>query len=66
MLFRRRRLIAPLVLLIALAASVSGLTGCLSSTNTGYYGDNPGTYSLQVVATSGNLTRSTSLTLNVQ
>ena len=65
-LFRRRRFVASLVLLLALSASLSGLTGCLSSTNTGYYGDNPGSYSLQVVASSGSLTRSTSLTLNVQ
>ncbi len=65
--FRRRKrfgsLLASLCLLFALTA---GLTGCISAANTGYYGQTPQTYNLTVTATSGNLTRSTYLTLTVQ
>ncbi len=63
---RRKRfgsLLASLCLLFALTA---GLTGCISAANTGYYGQTPQTYNLTVTATSGNLTRSTYLTLTVQ
>ena len=65
--FRRRKrfgsLLASLCLLFAITA---GLTGCISGFTTGYYGQTPHTYNLTVTATSGNLTRSTYLTLNVQ
>ncbi len=65
--FRRRKrfgsLLASLCLLFAFTA---GLTGCISAANTGYYGQTPQTYNLTVTATSGNLTRSTYLTLTVQ
>ncbi len=65
--FRRRKrfgsILASLCLLFALTA---GLTGCISAANTGYYGQTPQTYNLTVTATSGNLTRSTYLTLTVQ
>ena len=65
--FRRRKrfgsLLASLCLLFAITA---GLTGCISSPSTGYYGQIPHTYNVTVTATSGNLVRSTYLTLNVQ
>lgn len=65
--FRRRKrfgsLLASLCLLFAFTA---GLTGCISAANSGYYGQTPQTYNLTVTATSGNLTRSTYLTLTVQ
>lgn len=65
--FRRRKrlgsLLASLCLLFAFTAS---LTGCISASNTGYYSQTPQTYNLTVTATSGNLIRSTYLTLTVQ
>jgi sugar lactone lactonase YvrE len=65
--FRRRKrfgsLFASICLLLALTA---GLTGCISSPATGYYGQTPNTYNLTVTATSGNLARSTYLTLTIQ
>jgi hypothetical protein len=63
---RRKRfasLIASLCLLFALTA---GLSGCISASDTGYYGETPQTYNLTVTATSGNLTRSVYLKLTVQ
>jgi hypothetical protein len=65
--FRRRKrfgsLLASVCLLFALTA---GLSGCVSDPTTGYYGQTPQTYNLTVTATSGNLVRSTFLTLTVQ
>jgi sugar lactone lactonase YvrE len=65
--FRRRKrfaaLFASLCLLFAITA---GLSGCAGPANTGYYGETPQTYNLTVTATSGNLSRSTYLTLTVQ
>jgi FlaG/FlaF family flagellin (archaellin) len=65
--FRRRKrfasLFASICLLFAIAA---GLSGCVSAPDTGYYGQTPQTYNLTVTATSGNLSRSTNLTLTVQ
>jgi sugar lactone lactonase YvrE len=65
--FRRRKrfasLLASLCLLFAITA---GLSGCVSAPDTGYYGQTPQTYNLTVTATSGNLSRSTYLTLTVQ
>ena len=49
-----------------LFAITAGLSGCVSAANTGYYGQTPQTYNLTVTATSGNLSRSTYLTLTVQ
>lgn len=62
---RRRRRFGSLVALLVLLAAVSvGLSGC-GSPSSGYYGQTPQTYNLTVTATSGNLVRSTYLTLNV-
>ena len=63
---RRKRfgtLLASLCLFILMTA---GLTGCISTPSSGYYGQTPQTYNLTVTATSGNLSRSTYLTLTVQ
>ena len=63
---RRKRfgtLLASLCLLVVMTA---GLTGCISTPSSGYYGQTPQTYNLTVTATSGNLSRSTYLTLTVQ
>jgi len=65
--FRRRKrfasLLASVLLLFAITA---GLSGCAGPANTGYYGETPKSYNLTVTATSGNLSRSTYLTLTVQ
>jgi hypothetical protein len=65
--FRRRKrfgsLLASVCLLFAITA---GLTGCISDPSSGYYGQTPQTYNITVTATSGNLARSTPLTLTVQ
>lgn len=65
--FRRRQrfasLFASILLLLAITA---GLSGCAGPANTGYYGETPQTYNLTVTAASGNLSRSTYLTLTVQ
>jgi sugar lactone lactonase YvrE len=65
--FRRHKrfsaLFASVCLLLAITA---GITGCISAASTGYYGETPQTYNLTVTATSGNLARSTYLTLTVQ
>jgi hypothetical protein len=66
---RRRKLVGKfgsLLLLVLLAAGATGLTGCLSASNSGYYGQTPQTYTLTVTATSGQLSRSTPVTLVVQ
>ena len=55
----------PLVLLmLAGIAVVAGLSGCGSQT--GYFGQAPVIYTIQISGTSGNLTHSTSLTLTVE
>jgi sugar lactone lactonase YvrE len=65
--FRRRKRFASLVASICLLFAITaGLSGCVSAANTGYYGQTPQTYNLTVTATSGNLSRSTYLTLTVQ
>jgi large repetitive protein len=63
---RRKRFGALLASLCLLVMMTAGLTGCISSPATGYYGQTPQTYNLTVTATSGNLSRSTYLTLTVQ
>jgi hypothetical protein len=51
--------------LMALAlGSLSGLSGCVSGN--GFFGQKPSSYTVTVTATSGPLTRSTTLTLNVE
>jgi sugar lactone lactonase YvrE len=65
--FRRRKRFASLFASICLLFAITaGLSGCVSAPNTGYYGQTPQTYNLTVTATSGNLSRSTYLTLTVQ
>ena len=58
------RMAALLLLLVAGAASMAGLTGCGSST--GYFDQPQQTYTVTVTATSGTLTHSTPITLTVQ
>jgi sugar lactone lactonase YvrE len=61
---RKRRRPAALLLWLMLFASAFGLTGCLSASSSGYYGnDTPGTYTLNVTATSGALSHSAGVTL---
>jgi sugar lactone lactonase YvrE len=65
--FRRRKRFASLLASICLLFAITaGLSGCVSAANTGYYGQTPQTYNLTVTASSGNLSRSTYLTLTVQ
>jgi hypothetical protein len=65
--FRRRKRFASLLASLCLFFAITtGLSGCAGPANTGYYGETPQTYNLTVTATSGNLTRSTYLTLTVQ
>jgi hypothetical protein len=61
----RRKLFLPLVLVL-LAVGATGLTGCLSASGSGYYGQTPQTYTLTVTATSGQLSRTTHVTLIVE
>jgi sugar lactone lactonase YvrE len=61
-----RRSLSALLLLLLLAAGAAGLTGCITSANSGYYGQTVQTYNLTVIATSGQLSRTTGLTLTVQ
>ncbi len=63
---RRKRFAALLASFCLLVVLTTGLTGCISSPSSGYYGETPQTYNLTVTATSGNLSRSTYLTLTVQ
>jgi large repetitive protein len=64
--FRRRQRFASLFASICLLLAITaGLSGCATPA-TGYYGETPNTYNLTVTATSGNLSRSTYLTLTVQ
>jgi sugar lactone lactonase YvrE len=63
---RRRRRPATLLLWLLLCASAIGLTGCITDASSGYYGNNPGTYTLTVVASSGTLSHATTVTLIVQ
>jgi len=63
---RRKRFAALFASICLLFAITAGISGCAGPANTGYYGETPQTYNLTVTATSGNLTRSTYLTLTVQ
>jgi hypothetical protein len=58
------RMAAMLLLLVASVAGVAGLSGCGSST--GFFAQAPHTYNVEVVATSGTLTHSTTVTLTVR
>lgn len=63
---RRKRFASLFASICLLLAITAGLSGCISSPPTGYYGETPQTYNLTVTATSGNLSRSINLTLTVQ
>jgi hypothetical protein len=63
---RKRKKMSSLLLLILLAVGFTGLTGCITSPSSGYYGQVQQTYNLTVNATSGNLTRTTTVTFIVQ
>jgi hypothetical protein len=65
--FRRRKRFGSLFASICLLLAITGgLTGCISTPSTGYYGQTPQTYNVTVTATSGNLARATYLTLTIQ
>ena len=65
-LFRARRRLRPLLAVFVLGCGLSGLTGCLSDSTSGYYEDNPQSYTFTVTASSGPLVHSAGVTLNVQ
>jgi hypothetical protein len=56
--------LTALLLLIAGAAGVAGLTGCGSSS--GYFNQTPQTYNVVLTATSGSFSHSSTITLTVQ
>ena len=65
-LLRRRRTVVRLLLIfVGLAAVSTGLTGCLQDQATGYYGNDPQTYTVTVTGTSGTLTHTVQVTLTV-
>ena len=65
--FRRRgRRPAALFLWLLLCASTISLTGCITAASSGYYANNPGTYTLTVAASSGALSHAATVTLIVQ
>ena len=64
--FRRRRRPVALFLWLLLCASAIGLTGCLSQSSSGYYGNTPTTYNITVSGNSGTLSHSTNVSLTVQ
>jgi sugar lactone lactonase YvrE len=65
-LIRKRKKLSSFLLLLLMAAGFTGLTGCITSPSSGYYGQVQQTYNLTVNATSGNLTRTTVVTFIVQ
>ncbi len=58
------RTIFTLLLLVAGASAMAGLSGC--GTSSGFFGQAETTYNLQITATSGSLSHSTSVTLTIQ
>jgi sugar lactone lactonase YvrE len=65
-LLRPRKKLHAMLLLLLMAAGFNGLTGCITDSNSGYYGQTTQTYNLTVSANSGNLSRTTNVTLIVQ
>jgi hypothetical protein len=61
---RLRAIIFTLLLTAAALGTLSGLSGC--ATGNGFFGQQQSSYTVTVTATSGPLTRSTNLTLNVE
>jgi hypothetical protein len=60
-----QRLSFVLLLLIAGAGAMVGLTGC-GAKDSGFFGQAEKTYNVQIIAISGSLSHSTSVTLTVQ
>jgi sugar lactone lactonase YvrE len=58
--------LGSMILLLVMAAGFTGLTGCITDSNSGYYGQVTQTYTLVVSANSGNLSRTTTVTVIVQ
>jgi hypothetical protein len=58
------RTIFTLFLLMAGASAMAGLSGC--GTSSGFFGQAETTYNVQITATSGSLSHSTSVTLTIQ
>jgi hypothetical protein len=55
-----------LLFIVALSAgAIVGVSGC-GAKNTGYFGQQPQTYNISIIATSGSLQHSTSVTLTVE
>jgi hypothetical protein len=61
---RLRAFLCILGLTAAALGAFSALSGCVSGN--GFFGQKPSTYTVTVTATSGPLTRSTKVTLNVE
>jgi hypothetical protein len=61
---RLRGFLFTLGLTAAVLGALSALSGCVSGN--GFFGQKPSTYTVTVTATSGALTRSTKVTLNVE
>jgi hypothetical protein len=62
---RLRRAILLLLVIGAAIGTIAGLSGCGSS-GSGFFAQAPQTYTLTVTGTSGNISRSTNLTLTVE
>lgn len=62
---RLRGTVCSLILLVLGVVLTTGLSGC-GSTSSGYFGQKPTSYTLTITATSGNVSRSTNVTLTVQ
>jgi sugar lactone lactonase YvrE len=58
------RTIFTLFLLVAGASAMAGLSGC--GTSSGFFGQGEKTYNVQITASSGSLSHSTSITLTIQ
>ncbi|HEV2579019.1 MAG TPA: Ig-like domain repeat protein [Acidobacteriaceae bacterium] len=65
LLRRRRTVIRLLLIFVGLAAVSTGLSGCLQDQATGYYGNDPQTYTVTVTGTAGTLTHTVQVTLTV-
>jgi hypothetical protein len=61
---RLRGLLLTLGLTVAALGGLSALSGCVRGN--GFFGQKPSAYTVTVTATSGPLTRSTKVTLNVE
>jgi hypothetical protein len=64
--FKRRKMVARLLMLALMILPFTALTGCLSSAQDGYYSSSPQTYTLTITGTSGTLFRIVQVQLTVQ